>query len=92
MGQDPASIYRKTGQRFLIVVNHDCRNIQRVGIELGYFPGFLEKDDRLFDLRGGRKYDYQSLKLTTLLPGDGTIYFVGTEDKWKKFSKEFYKK
>ncbi len=85
-------IHRKTGQRFLVVVNHDCKNIQRVGIELGYFPQFLKKDDRLFDLRDRRMYDYQSIKLTTLLPGDGTIYFVGTQEEWKKFSKEFYKK
>jgi hypothetical protein len=83
-------IHRKTGRRFLIAVNHDCSRIQPVGIELGYWPQYLGKEEKLFDLRRGRKYDYQSLKLTTLLPGDGTIYFVGTEEEWKPFAKEFY--
>ncbi|MBT4499625.1 MAG: hypothetical protein HOC74_18000 [Gemmatimonadetes bacterium] len=82
--------HRQTGRRFLIAVNHDCAAIQRVGIELGYFPQFLEPDDKLFDLRSGRGYDYQSIKLTTLLPGDGTIYFVGSESDWKAFSSSLY--
>lgn len=80
-------IHRKTARRFLIAVNHDCKNIQRVGIELGYWPGLLDKGDRLFNLRNGRGYDYQSIKLATLLPGDGTVYFVGNEAAWKDFSK-----
>ena len=79
-------VHRQTGQRFLVVVNHDCTNIQRVGIELGYFPRFLDEKDRLFDLRSGRAYGYQTIKLTTLLPGDGTVYFVGTDDEWQAFS------
>jgi len=79
-------VHRQTGQRFLIVVNHDCSNIQRVGIELGYFPRFLGEKDKLFDLRSGRTYGYQTVKLTTLLPGDGTVYFVGTDEEWQAFS------
>ena len=31
-------------------------------------------------------------KLTTLLPGEGTVYFVGTETEWREFSKTFYGK
>ena len=83
-------IHRETGQRFLVAVNHDCSQIQRVGIELGYFPRLLDADDRLFDLRNRRSYDYQAIKVTTLLPGDGTIYFVGKEDEWEAFSESFY--
>ena len=83
-------VHRQTGQRFMSVVNDDCKNIQRVGIELGYWPRMLGEDDRLFDLRSGRKFDYHSIKTASLLPGDGTIYFVGTEEQWKTFSEEFY--
>ncbi len=83
-------VHRQTGRRFLIAVNHDCAHIQPVGIELGYFPQMLGADDRLFDLKSGRMYEYQSLKLATLLPGDGTVYFIGTEEEWETFSKGFY--
>jgi hypothetical protein len=83
-------VHRQTGQRFMSVVNDDCERIQRVGIELGYWPRMLGEDDRLFDLRSDRKFDYQSIKTATLLPGDGTIYFVGTEEQWKTFSEDFY--
>ncbi len=82
-------VHRKTGQRFLIAVNHDCVNAQPVGIELGYWPGLIGKEERLFDLCSGRGYDYQSIKLTTLPPGDGRVYFVGTDAAWKAFSKTF---
>ena len=82
-------VHRKTRQRFLIAVNHDCSQIRPVGIELGYFPNMLDKDEALYDLRNGRRYDYQSIKLATLPPGDGAIYFVGTETAWAAFSKTF---
>jgi len=78
-------VHRKTGRRFLIVVNHDCTAIQPIGIELGYWPRMLDKEERLFDLRTGAKRDYQTLKLTTLLPGDGTVFFVGTDTDWAEF-------
>ena len=32
------------------------------------------------------------IKLATLLPGDGTIYLVGTQEQWKSFSESFYPK
>ena len=82
-------VHRETGRRFLSVVNDDCRQIQRIGVELGYWPRMLGKDDRLFDLRSGRKFDNHSIKTATLAPGDGTIYFVGTEEQWKTFSDGF---
>jgi len=81
-------VQRDTGRRFLILVNNDCVNIQPVGIELGYSPRMLDEDDRVFNLRTGRKYDYFSFKVETLLPGDGTVLFVGTEDEWKQFKEE----
>jgi len=83
-------VHRKTGKRFLIVVNHDCNNIQPIGIELGYWPRLLDKEESLFDLRSGQKRDYQTLKLATLLPGDGTVFFVGTADEWGAFAQDFY--
>ena len=85
-------VHRETGERFMSVVNNECSNIQRVGVEVGYWPHMLDKEDRLFDLRSGRKHDYSSIKLATLRPGDGTIYFVGTEEEWKTFSKDFFVK
>ncbi|MCP4639744.1 MAG: hypothetical protein GY851_04895 [bacterium] len=81
-------VQRDTGRRFLIVVNHDCVNTQPVGIELGYSPKMLGKDDRVFNLRTGRSYDYFSFKVETLLPGGGTLLFVGTEDEWKQLKEE----
>jgi len=83
-------VHRKTGQRFVIVVNHDCQSIQPIGIELGYWPRLLAKEESLFDLRSGAKRDYQTLKLATLLPGDGTVYFVGTDEEWQQFAGDFY--
>ncbi len=80
-------IHRKTGQRFLIAVNHDCAKAQPVGIELGYWPGMLAKDQKLFDLRTDKPYDYASIKSAMLLPGDGTVYFVGTEGAWQAYPK-----
>lgn len=77
-------------KRFLIVVNHDCNKIQPIRIELGYWPRLLDKEESLFDLRSGQKRDYQTLKLATLLPGDGTVFFVGTADEWGAFAKDFY--
>ena len=83
-------VHQKTGQRFLIAVNHDCVNVQRVGIELGYYPDMMAAEEKLFDLRTRTAYDYQAIKLTTLLPGDGTVYFVGTDEQWAEFSGGFY--
>lgn len=83
-------IHRKTGQRFLITVNHDCENIQPIGIELGYFPGFVKREEKAFDLRTRGGYDYHTFKLATIQPGDGTIFFVGTDEDWSKFASQFY--
>ena len=35
-------------------------------------------------------FDYQTLKLATLLTGDGTVFFVGTAEEWGAFAKDFY--
>ena len=83
-------VHRRTGRRFLIAVNHDCQNVQPVGIELAYFPRMLKAEEQLFDLRSRRKLEYQTIKLTTLLPGDGTIYFVGTDEEWEQFARDLY--
>ncbi|MEA3402381.1 MAG: hypothetical protein U9R79_14180 [Armatimonadota bacterium] len=83
-------VHQETGQRFVIAVNNDCAEVQRVGIELGYFPGMIDEGEKLFDLRSRQGYDYQAIKLTTLLPGDGTIYFVGTDEQWQELSAELY--
>jgi hypothetical protein len=48
----------------------------------------LDEEDLLFNMRTGRKYDYFSFKTETLLPGDGTVLFVGTEAEWKQFNEE----
>jgi len=85
-------VHRETGQRFMSVVNNDCRNIQRIGVELAYWPGMLKPKEKLFDLRSGREFDYNTIKWATLLPGDGTIYFIGTEEEWQGFKKNFYAK
>jgi hypothetical protein len=83
-------VHQETGQRFLIAVNHDCTAIQPVGIELAVFPRVITQDEHLFDLRTQQRYDYYTIKLATLLPGDGTIYFVGTDEEWDEFAKAFY--
>jgi len=85
-------VHRRTGRRFVILVNHDTKHIQPIGIELGYWPRLLGKDQRLFDLRSKRGYNYHTMKLNTLLPGDGTVCFVGTQEEWNEFSREFYSK
>ena len=33
---------------------------------------------------------YETLKLATLLPGDGTVFFVGTAEEWSAFANYFY--
>ena len=83
-------VQRRTGRRFLVAVNHDCDNIQPFGIELGYWCALLRQDEKVFDLRNRRKYEYQELKLGTLLPGDGTIFLVGTDTEWEEFAGKFY--
>jgi len=85
-------VHRETGQRFVIFVNHDRESIQRVGVELGYWPGMLKRDEKLYDLCTGRKFEYHTIKLATLLPGDGMVCLVGTDDQWKAFSKGLYPK
>lgn len=85
-------VHRGTGQRFVIAVNSDRDAIQRIGIELGYWPGMLEKDEKLLDLRSGRICDYNTIKLATLLPGDGTVFLVGTAEACEAFSDSFYAK
>lgn len=83
-------IDRTTGRRFIIAVNNDCEDIQPVNIELGYWPRYIETDEKVFDLRTRRSYGYQAFKVTTLQPGDGTVLLVGTEGEWQQFSKEFF--
>lgn len=75
-------VQRETGRRFLSAVNNDWETPQQVGVDLGYWPGLLRKDEQLFDLRSGRVYD----KTAILAPGDGTLYFVGTETDWNTFA------
>lgn len=85
-------VHRDTGQRFMSVVNNDCKKIRQIGVELGYWPGMLKNEEKLFDVRSGLMCDYNTIKLATLLPGDGTIYLVGTQEQWKSFSESFYPK
>ena len=82
-------VQRKTGRRFLIVVNHDCSHSHPIGIELGYYPGLLDKNEKLYNLETQNEFDYQSIKTATLPPGDGIIYFVGTPKEWKHFQNSF---
>lgn len=84
-------VQRKTGRRFLILVNNDVKNIQRIGLELALSQHMISSEEKLFDLKSGYSYDYFSIKWATLLPGEGSIYFVGTPEEWKKFSSEYYK-
>lgn len=83
-------IDRATGRRFIIAVNNDFREIQPINIELGYWPKYLKPTEKVFDLRTRRAYDYQSFKVTTLQPGDGTVLLVGTDEDWQQFSREFF--
>ena len=83
---------RVTGRRFIIAVNNDCRDIRPINIELGYWPRYIKPDEKVFDLRSRRAFDYQTLKVTTLLPGDGTVFLVGTEDDWAEFKEEVLRK
>ena len=83
-------IHRDTGQRFVILVNHDTEKMHPIGIELGHYPGMIPQGEALYDIRFARKLDYFQLKTATLAPGDGTICFVGTDEQWGDFSKKFY--
>lgn len=85
-------VHRDTGHRFMSVVNNDCKEIRQIGVELGYWPGMLKNEEKLFDVRSGLMCDYNTIKLATLLPGDGTIYLVGTQEQWKSFKESFYPK
>lgn len=83
-------VHRETGQRFVVLVNHDTENAHPIGIELGYFTHMIGADEVLYDIRYGRKLDYFQLKTATLQAGDGTVCFVGTDEQWSEFSKSFY--
>ena len=76
-------IHRETGDRFLSVVNNDWLKPQPIDVDLGAWAKLLDEGEALFDLRTGRAYDEAS----SMAPGDGTIYFVGTEADWRAFSK-----
>ena len=80
----------ETGQRFMSVVNNDIENVQRVGIEMAIYPLMVTPEERMYDLRSKRMFDYHSIKWMTLQPGEGTIFFVGTPETWEVFSKTFY--
>ena len=37
-------LHHERGQTFVIVVNNDCYNLQRIGLEIGYWPGMLPQE------------------------------------------------
>jgi len=54
-----------------------------VQFELGYWPKMLDADDLLIDVTTGKIYDYNTIKLLPLLPGEGAVFFVGSAEEWK---------
>jgi len=84
-------VHRQTGQRFVIAVNNDCERMQRVGFELGIFIQTVKPDEKLYDLKTRQSYDYDTIKLTTLQPGDGTVYLVGTDEDWQALTEQLYR-
>ena len=76
-------IDRATGRRFVSMVNNDWDQEQKMGVDLGYFPGMIDKAEKLYDIETGSEYD----KAKTLDPGDIAIYFVGTPAQWKDYDR-----
>ena len=65
------------------MVNNDWDQEQKMGVDLGYFPGMIDKAEKLYDIETGSEYD----KAKTLDPGDIAIYFVGTPAQWKDYDR-----
>ena len=74
-------IHRQTGARFLTAVNNDWHNAQQIGADPPSRLAPLEEGEGLFDLRTGEAHDEAS----SLPPGAGTVYFVGTAADWGAF-------